>query len=231
MQKNVAIKKTRNKDSAWREVDVFPHISQVIAATPRKNDAYVGHDAIVSAMLVHTELAALISQAKSKLVDRDATWIAANMLDWFSTGITKNENPWAEFFDRERRDGKWSDRPKLSSSAELIALEGQFRLVFHRRRERDPELAQAKRRAAGVLRCEACDFTMSVGYPGLDGDVFEVHHRRPLAEATGSIKTKLEDLAILCANCHRAIHQTKPLMSVEQFRSQFFSHLAQFSVT
>jgi predicted HNH restriction endonuclease len=27
----------------------------------------------------------------------------------------------------------------------------------------------------------------------------------------------------LCPNCHRAIHQTRPLMSVEQFRKQFLN--------
>jgi 5-methylcytosine-specific restriction protein A len=30
--------------------------------------------------------------------------------------------------------------------------------------------------------------------------------------------TRLADLAILCANCHRMIHKTRPLMSVEEFK-------------
>ena len=47
-------------------------------------------------------------------------------------------------------------------------------------------------------------------------------HRRPLAEAVGSVTTRLEDLALLCPNCHRAIHRTAPLMSVEEFRTRFF---------
>jgi 5-methylcytosine-specific restriction protein A len=55
----------------------------------------------------------------------------------------------------------------------------------------------------------------------LTGDVCEVHHRRPLAEASGPVTTRIEDLAILCANCHRAIHQTRPLLSVEDFRDRF----------
>jgi hypothetical protein len=28
----------------------------------------------------------------------------------------------------------------------------------------------------------------------------------------------LADLAVLCANCHRMIHKTRPLMPVEEFR-------------
>jgi predicted HNH restriction endonuclease len=28
----------------------------------------------------------------------------------------------------------------------------------------------------------------------------------------------LDDLAIVCSNCHRMIHRTRPMMSVEEFR-------------
>jgi hypothetical protein len=34
-----------------------------------------------------------------------------------------------------------------------------------------------------------------------------VHHLRPLSEARGSVTTRLEDLAIVCANCHAIIHR------------------------
>ena len=38
--------------------------------------------------------------------------------------------------------------------------------------------------------------------------VFEVHHTSPLASAAGPRRTTLEDLAVVCASCHRAIHAT-----------------------
>ncbi len=41
------------------------------------------------------------------------------------------------------------------------------------------------------------------------------------AFASERVSTTLSDLAVLCPNCHRAIHRTKPLMSVEEFRSHF----------
>ena len=87
--------------------------------------------------------------------------------------------------------------------------------------ERDPAIARAKRAAArlpdGRLACEACGFTARDAYPNLDGDLCEVHHRRPLSEAVAPVATSLADLAIMCPNCHRAIHRTDPLMSVEEF--------------
>jgi 5-methylcytosine-specific restriction enzyme A len=75
--------------------------------------------------------------------------------------------------------------------------------------------------ADGELKCEACDFLMDRTYHCLPADVFEVHHRLPLADAMAKVETRLEDLAILCANCHRAIHKSQPLIGVEAFRAQY----------
>jgi predicted HNH restriction endonuclease len=47
-------------------------------------------------------------------------------------------------------------------------------------------------------------------YPDAFGDkVFEVHHRAPLSKASAPVRTTLDDLAVLCANCHRTVHSTK----------------------
>ena len=137
------------------------------------------------------------------------------------------------FFDREQQGGAWAYRPKtriappIAPDLELSAIEGDPRLFFDIRRERNPALARAKREAMrrpdGQLMCEVCRFLIPQVYPGLSGDVCEVHHRRPLAEAADAVTTRLEDLAMLCPNCHRAIHRTDPLMTVEDFQTRFFS--------
>jgi 5-methylcytosine-specific restriction protein A len=59
-------------------------------------------------------------------------------------------------------------------------------------------------------------------FPGLNADVWEVHHRSPLAQAEKPVATRLQDLAILCPTCHRAIHRLDPLPSVGEFRSIYF---------
>jgi 5-methylcytosine-specific restriction protein A len=95
-------------------------------------------------------------------------------------------------------------------------------------RERDRALVFLKREVArgadGHLRCEACGFATQDVFAGLAGEVCEVHHRLPLADATGTVVTHLEDLAVLCANCHRAIHKTDPLMTVPAFKARFIGH-------
>ena len=98
----------------------------------------------------------------------------------------------------------------LQRYEELEAFEGTVRgrFVRHRRRERSlrPAKLEASRRAhGGRLLCE-------VPGCGLDFDGFgsvgiacvEVHHRLPLR--SGPVRTTLDDLAVVCANCHRLIH-------------------------
>ena len=100
--------------------------------------------------------------------------------------------------------------------------EGAVLTGLHKRRERDPQ-ASAKKKVAvlqetGRLQCEACEFDFAVAYGDLGIGFAECHHRLPLASLGSRTGTRLRDLAILCANCHRMIHKTRPLMSVEEFK-------------
>ena len=94
----------------------------------------------------------------------------------------------------------------------IEALEGNPRLETHLGRERNRAQADAKKSATldntGVLRCEVCAFDFTKAYQGL-APFCEVHHRRALASDAVPTKKTLRDLAVLCANCHRAIHRTR----------------------
>jgi predicted HNH restriction endonuclease len=64
----------------------------------------------------------------------------------------------------------------------------------------------------GELICEACLMKGSETYPTYVAQrVFEVHHRMPLATADGPVRTTLDDLAILCANCHKVVHASEDI--------------------
>lgn len=110
------------------------------------------------------------------------------------------------------------DEPSISE-----AIEGRVLTRLHRVRERDRRLIEAKKTAVlkefGELRCEACDANFSQAYHGLGHAALEVHHLRPLHTITGIIKTRLEDLAILCANCHRMVHASHRWRTVGEVRS------------
>lgn len=104
----------------------------------------------------------------------------------------------------------------------LAVPEGARRLVEHFRRERNPVLVTRKKRQVrertGRLACEACAFDFAETYGRLGIGFAEVHHRVPLSHLTEQRNTSLADLAILCSNCHRMIHKTKPFLNVVRFR-------------
>lgn len=59
----------------------------------------------------------------------------------------------------------------------------------------------------GTVYCELCRNNMKQNYPWLERDYIEVHHIVPLAELTKPTCNSLDDLVLLCPNCHMAIHQ------------------------
>ena len=105
------------------------------------------------------------------------------------------------------------------------SLEGRVAYAFHRRRERDPDLVKRKKAEFialhGKLHCEACGLVPLETYASGCEDICEIHHRLPLSQASGSVTTKLKDLAVLCPNCHRAIHRLDPIPSVEKFQTKY----------
>lgn len=102
------------------------------------------------------------------------------------------------------------------------AAEGRERLVRVISRERDPKLRAAKilhtTQVTGGLGCEVCGFDFQEVYGDRGRDYAEVHHVTPL-HVSGEVETLLEDLAVLCANCHRMVHRGRTWLTPDQLRS------------
>ena len=111
------------------------------------------------------------------------------------------------------------------------ATEGERSLRAHRRRERSSSLRDKKlaevRAAYGKCVCSLCGIDETTGYPvALAARIFEVHHLAPLSKAATPVRTTLADLAVLCANCHRAVHATP---AVDENYSALVIHLCRES--
>ncbi|WP_201770552.1 HNH endonuclease [Sorangium cellulosum] len=82
-----------------------------------------------------------------------------------------------------------------------------------------------QRRKAGRPRCEICNRTHSSEAAQLHEAVYEAHHLVPLS-AGQERTTRLEDMALLCANCHtmihRAIAQAKRWLSIHEAKVKIF---------
>ena len=70
----------------------------------------------------------------------------------------------------------------------------------------------------GTLKCETCSFDFKDIYGKLGEGFAECHHKKPVSQLRNNEKTKLDDLAILCANCHRMIHRSKPWKTIEELK-------------
>jgi predicted HNH restriction endonuclease len=93
----------------------------------------------------------------------------------------------------------------------LSTPEGKKLLKLHITRERNSSLVTEKKRLVklefGTLACSVCSFDFGCQY-GEHGDGFiECHHTKPLSERSVEEETRLEDLALVCANCHRTLHR------------------------
>lgn len=117
--------------------------------------------------------------------------------------------------------------PDSEPSQNMQAEEGAISLEEHLKRERNAALINAKKaavlRATSKLACEACGFDFAKTYGEVGNGFCEVHHTKPLGLRSGSETTSMQDLAVLCSNCHSIIHRTKPMWSV----AALAAHLAE----
>jgi 5-methylcytosine-specific restriction protein A len=115
-------------------------------------------------------------------------------------------------------------REEAEESEESIeeAEEGQVLTRIHRKRERSAKLRKAKKKAVeketGRLACEACDVDFGERYGPRGKGFIECHHVVPLHTLKPKQRTKIEDLALLCSNCHRVLHMRKPWLTVAQVK-------------
>lgn len=102
------------------------------------------------------------------------------------------------------------------------AVEGALLTRVHRVRERSAKLVAQKKAQAmaaqGVLCCAGCGFDFAVIYGEHGAGFIECHHTIPLHSLRPGSKTRLDDLALVCANCHRMIHRRTPWLTMDALR-------------
>lgn len=107
------------------------------------------------------------------------------------------------------------------------AVEGYLLTRVHQFRERDRRIVQAKKRSVlkktGKLACEVCSFDFAEVYGELGEEFIECHHTVPLHTLDVQRKTLIDELALVCANCHRMIHRRKKWLPIVELRSYMTS--------
>ncbi len=105
---------------------------------------------------------------------------------------------------------------------ESAVKEGGVVLKLHKYRERDSSIIQRKKqtvlRNEGKLSCEVCGFDFEAKYGEIGQGFIECHHKVPLSMINAQVATKLDDLALVCANCHRMLHKQMESISLLELR-------------
>jgi predicted HNH restriction endonuclease len=102
-------------------------------------------------------------------------------------------------------------------------IEGGNRVVTHIVKERNRAIVQEKKNNAqnGTLKCEVCGFCF---FDKFKVDFIECHHIVPISQS-GETITSLDDLALVCPNCHRMLHRKfdEKYLTVEELRNKFYN--------
>lgn len=213
----------------WKdEIEVlqFQYRAPGRAVTSQQIRDHFGHKGIARSNHLYGVLAGRIGEAvgmeRSGTEERPQLWRA------IATGETVGEH------------FTWTMRPEVAAALVMLghvrpdedggvlddldlhdegdgAKEGRVKLVSHLQRERNRALVEAKKAGADSHACEVCGFDALAVY-GVD--YCEAHHLKPIAELVEESETRLEDLALVCANCHRVIHLFTPPLTLDQLRER-----------
>lgn len=114
-----------------------------------------------------------------------------------------------------------ASRPPTDIEEDFVGIEGRLLIRIHVYKERDRAFAaRAKKyykdKNNGKLICEACGLDPVALY-GSDGErCIEAHHKVPIEELQPDSITRVDEMAMVCASCHRVIHTKKPCLPVNE---------------
>jgi 5-methylcytosine-specific restriction enzyme A len=117
--------------------------------------------------------------------------------------------------------GELNELTTPAADEDFAAHEGRLLMRRHAARERDPRLRRQKiTEAIGrgqPLSCEVCGFDFGRTYEERGRGYIECHHVVPL-HTLGPRVNRVQDLALVCANCHRMVHRA-PWLTPNELRT------------
>lgn len=87
-------------------------------------------------------------------------------------------------------------------------FENRKLVASHLHRERSKLLA-TECKIRDDYECQVCGIRFEDAYGKLGSEFAEAHHLVPLGQLRENVRTRMKDLATVCANCHRMLHRMK----------------------
>ena len=161
----------------------------------------------------------------SKNNERKAYFAEAFLTTDVQISLPKNANEVDDFIDelfilseiRAKADRLDPDRP----TTRIGFPEGKLKEKLHLARERNQELVKRAKLHArnrdGRLKCACCGFDFLETYGEIGRGFIEAHHTRPISDLhDDGEETKIEELAMVCSNCHRMLHRKRPWLGMDE---------------
>lgn len=115
------------------------------------------------------------------------------------------------------------DKNNLESEDSIYFEEGKKGYVKHAKYERNQGLIKlAKKRFTvkyGSLFCEVCGFSFDKHYGKRGQDFIEAHHDVPVSQLGLNATSNINDIRMVCSNCHRMLHR-KDWLTVDELKEQ-----------
>ncbi|MEL4073245.1 HNH endonuclease [Ochrobactrum sp. GPK 3] len=147
--------------------------------------------------------------------------------NWHFEGLFAVASIETKFVTLER----WANIGDVPDADNWSLPEGRQTYVTHIRTERST-LAVSLVKSKNASRCEICedDFNLRYGAPYI-----EAHHIIPIASKTVEYRVTAADFALLCPNCHKAVHihmakGSENYMHIKDMLKQRISSLRQVDV-
>lgn len=117
---------------------------------------------------------------------------------------------------RAKADNLDPDRPSSHNGFP----EGKFKERLHVAKERNRELVRQAKLVSltrnGCLKCACCGFDFFAVYGEIGKGFIEAHHTKPVSTLhEDGEETKIEELALVCSNCHRMLHRRRPWLQMD----------------
>ena len=122
--------------------------------------------------------------------------------------------------DKERLDKIRKIESKTRKEIKVIEVEeGKQYKSEATFRSRNRNLIEAKKTNSDY-RCEVCDMTFKEVYGKIGKEYIIAHHKNPIGNMKKTAMTTLDDIALVCANCHAMLHTNNPPLSLEKLRNK-----------
>jgi predicted HNH restriction endonuclease len=151
------------------------------------------------------------------------------MLNWI---LQDNDYEWSIIYKSSKENLNTTNFDRLQDNISILPKEEEDNLSFpegkeifilHKTKERNQTVVELAKKLAlekdKNLCCQACDFSFAKVYGEIGQGFIEAHHTKPLSELSSETETKVQDLVLVCSNCHRMLHRRRPWLNINDIQN------------